>query len=260
MPTILITGACSGIGQEFVRTYMQNRENLVIAVDKGLKYRSPSARREILDSYHSRVCPRHGGGGTLTTWGVDVADEAQADGLCDRHNIDKIDLIIHSAGVRGLEPDIAIANDGSDVAEAESVDVLTASTMQNALTVNTIGTFVSLRAFVPYLRSGPDAKVIVMGSRMGSVGHNTAGGGYAYRASKAAQNAIVKSFSIDVPDVTFVLVHPGRVESNLVGNGVKEDGAVTAKESVGDMLKLIEGLSRTDSGRFMDRWGVDIPW
>ena len=39
-----------------------------------------------------------------------------------------------------------------------------------------------------------------MGS-MGSNGSNTTGGGYVYRAAKAALNAIVKSFPIDVPDV-----------------------------------------------------------
>lgn len=65
---------------------------------------------------------------------------------------------------------------------------------------------------------------------------------------------------MDVPEVIFVIVHPGRVESNLVGTGVIESGAVKAEESVRDMMGLIQVLKRKDSGRFVDRWGVDIPW
>jgi hypothetical protein len=41
---------------------------------------------------------------------------------------------------------------------------------------------------------------------------------------------------------------------------VKEDGAISAEESVNDMGRLIEGLGKDDSGRFMDRFGIDIPW
>jgi NAD(P)-dependent dehydrogenase (short-subunit alcohol dehydrogenase family) len=52
-----------------------------------------------------------------------------------------------------------------------------------------------IQTFLPHL--SPGAKVVVMSSRMGSIASNTTGGGYAYRASKAAVNAIVKSFSVD---------------------------------------------------------------
>jgi len=141
-------------------------------------------------------------------------------------------------------------NHGDDVAKAETVDVMTVQTMQNTFNVNTLGTLLLLRALIPKLRPGGNAKVIIMGSRMGSVGHNTIGRDYAYRASKAARNAIVKSFSVDVPEVSFVLVHPGRVETR----------AISTEESGRDSLGLMQILKREDSGRFVDRRGVDIPW
>lgn len=81
---------------------------------------------------------------------------------------------------------------------------------------------------------------------------------YAYRASKAALNAIIKSFAIDVPEVTFLLLHPGRVETGLVE--WKEEGAVSAEESVRDCMLVIDGLESDESGTFTDRFGVIIPW
>lgn len=106
----------------------------------------------------------------------------------------------------------------------------------------------------------PPARAVVMGSRMGSVGANDVGGGYAYRASKAALNAVLKSLSMDVPDVCFASVHPGRVETGLVKE--KEEGAISVEESLKDLLPLIEKLGDGDlaSGCFVDRFGKAINW
>jgi NAD(P)-dependent dehydrogenase (short-subunit alcohol dehydrogenase family) len=95
---------------------------------------------------------------------------------------------------------------------------------------------------------------------MGSISANTAGGGYAYRASKAALNAVVKSFVIDIPDVQFLMLHPGRVETGLVE--WKEEGAIGVGESVGDCMRVLTSMTEEgwESGRLVDRFGVTIPW
>ncbi|KAI7643959.1 hypothetical protein KC318_g20876 [Hortaea werneckii] len=113
------------------------------------------------------------------------------------------------------------------------------------------------------LLKAKDPKVIVMSSRMGSLGNNfpgnrSAGSAYAYRASKAALNAIIRSFVVDVPEVTFVVCHPGRVETKLVK--WKEEGAITAQESVEGLLPLIDRWGKEDSGKFYDRFGETIQW
>lgn len=106
----------------------------------------------------------------------------------------------------------------------------------------------------------PPARAVVMGSRMGSIGGNEVGGGYAYRASKAALNAILKSMSVDVPEVCFATVHPGRVETELVK--VKEEGAVSVEECMNELLPLMEKLGdgKLASGCFVDRFGDEIQW
>jgi len=44
---------------------------------------------------------------------------------------------------------------------------------------------------------------------------NTSGGSYAYRASKAALNAVTKSLALDLEDkgITVALLHPGTTAS-----------------------------------------------
>ncbi|KAL1639718.1 hypothetical protein SLS58_007616 [Diplodia intermedia] len=183
-------------------------------------------------------------------------------------------LIIHSAGIRGLVPTHEAARP-HDVAGAETMAAMDAATMRRAFEINTVAAFTLIKALVPTFRmnSSPAAdkpKFVVMASRMGSVGSNgtnpgasnvAGGGGYAYRASKAALNAVVRSFSVDVPEVDFALVHPGRVETNLVRT--KEEGAIDVGESVADVLKLIDRLGQEEelsSGCFVDRFGTVIPW
>ncbi|OCL15267.1 C-factor [Glonium stellatum] len=239
MPTIVITGAASGIGAAFLAHYASDASNSLIALD-----RSPILR---LPTYAAR----------LTTHILDITSEPALASLSQELKDVPIDLLIHSAGVRGLVPSI-VQSDPGDTTRAETIETMDAETMRTAFEINTLGTFMLIRTLLPNLCSAAVPKVVVMSSRMGSISYNSIGAGYAYRASKAALNAVVKSFSIDVPEVIFALVHPGRVETGLVE--WKEDGAIRAGESVRDMLDLIGGWGREDSRLFVDRWGKEIGW
>ena len=253
MPNILIVGAASGIGKEFVRAFVKKPGNYVIAVDKNFPQPSISPD-SMMETYLKAIDSKVEG--VLCLHAIDITNEADIltlSNLCS----EPLDILIQSAGVRGLAPSFHITQ-SSDVAKAETLNVTTAQTMRSTFEVNTVGSFLLLQAMVPRLRPSGQAKVIIMGSRMGSIGHNTAGGAYAYRASKAALNAIVKSFAIDVPEAIFTVVHPGRVESGLVS--VKEDGAISAEESVGDMMKFVDGMGKEHSARFFDRFGRVVSW
>ncbi|KAF2755416.1 NAD(P)-binding protein [Pseudovirgaria hyperparasitica] len=239
--TILITGAASGLGRAFVQHYAsQTPPRSIIAIDSNASPITPSLAEK-----------------TVTYLKADITSQFQVSSIAQQHPSQPIDLLIHCAGIRGLVPAIEESNPG-DVAAAETLDVMDHATFSRTFEVNTWGTFNVVTTFLPLLRRSRDAKVVILSSRMGSVAANRAGGGYAYRASKAALNAVVRSFSIDVPGVTFCLLHPGRVETGLVR--WKEEGAISAEESVRDCLKVIEALGSEDSGRLVDRFGVDIPW
>ena len=84
------------------------------------------------------------------------------------------------------------------------------------------------------------------------------GGAYAYGASKAGLNYVVKSFAGDVPEVMFGIVHPGKVDSRMTH--VREEGSIDSDEAVGVMLPVMEKMGKEDSGCFVTREGKPIPW
>ena len=63
---------------------------------------------------------------------------------------------------------------------------------------------------------------------MGSMEDNTSGGSYAYRASKAALNAVTKSLALDLEDkgITVALLHPGGVIGSQVHEKIMSIAAV----------------------------------
>lgn len=178
-------------------------------------------------------------------------------------------LVVHCAGVRGLVPAVTV-HAPADVAAAETLDAMDAATLLRTYETNVVGTFSLLRAVLPNLRraaagvagaAGRRPRVVVMSSRMGSIAANGVGGGYAYRASKAALNAVLKSLSVDVPEVHFALVHPGRVATGLVC--VREEGAMSPEQSLETLLPLMERFGvggEFESACFVDRFGGVLPW
>lgn len=238
MPTILISGAANGLGEAFLRAYQDEPDTNILAID-----------------YKAFESPRH----NVQSFQVDVSSQESITAFAS--NLTKsIDLFIHCAGVRGLVPEVEQSKP-DDVAACETLAIMNAATMLRTFEINTLGTWMLIRAILPNLHT--NAKVIVMSSRMGSIGNNhhpnkDAGSAYAYRASKAALNTIVRSFAADVPHVNFILCHPGRVETKLVK--CKEEGAISADESVAAMLPLIARWDKNSSGQFYDRFGDTIQW
>lgn len=264
LPTVFITGASSGLGRAFFKHFTQQASTSgqfrVLGIDRQPWTDEAGNQHDIYrpnpeDS--SSLCVR-----LDLTSPIDTQRQFVSRWVGEET---PIHLVVHSAGIRGLVPHVTIEK-YSDVAGAETMDSMDAATMMRTYEINVVGTFNVLTALRPNLQLAADQnldpKVIVLSSRMGSIAANDKGGGYAYRASKAALNAVMTSMSIDVPRVFFAMVHPGRVETGLVC--IKEDGAISPQESLEDLLPLIDRFGKSSasfkSGCFVDRFGEVIQW
>ncbi|QIW97585.1 hypothetical protein AMS68_003103 [Peltaster fructicola] len=179
---ILVTGGANGLGAAFIEAYSQQQDNKIVCLD---------------------IQPLQTSRDNVEHFIVDMASETSIQRFAKRLGDRPIDLVVHSAGIRGL---VSVEEDKHpDAVEAcETLAVMDANTLERTFRINTVGTFVFLQAILPNLHLSSQPKVVIMSSRMGSIGNNqvgkrAAGGGYAYRASKAALNAMVRSLAVDVP-------------------------------------------------------------
>ena len=227
MPTVFITGANRGLGLEFARQYAAAGWR-VIATS-----RTPD-KADALKALGPRVSVHR----------LDVADLAATAALGRTLAAETIDVLIANAG-------ISVARDMT----AETVSA-GADAWERTLRVNALAPLALAGAFhAPVVRS-EQRKMIAITSRLGSMGANSDGGLYAYRSSKAALNAMWRSFALDHADVIAVLLHPGWVRTDMGGPGALLD----PEQSVAGLRRVIANLGKADSGRFYHYDGSPIPW
>ena len=222
MPTILITGVNRGLGLEFVRQYAAEGWRVLGTVRDPLKGKAASdAGAEIY------VC--------------DLADPRQIARLGAALAATGIDLVLANAGIYGENQDFG-AVDGEKWVET--------------LRVNALGPLKLAEAVAPRLVG---AKVFAaISSKMGSIAENSSGGCYAYRASKAALNAVIKSLALDLAaqGVIAVALSPGWVRTDMGGPSAPLD----APEAVAGLRRVLAGLGPEDSGSFLHWDGSPVPW
>lgn len=135
--------------------------------------------------------------------------------------------------------------------------------MMETMRANTLGPALVIARFAQLL-DAQRGVLAVISAKVGSIGDNRLGGWYSYRASKAALNMIVKTAAIEMrrarPNSIVVALHPGTVNSRLsqpFGGAGKGRAPATA---AADLLRVINGLAPSDSGRFIAYDGNELPW
>ncbi|WP_339099870.1 SDR family oxidoreductase [Pseudomonas atacamensis] len=161
-------------------------------------------------------------------------------------------LIIHAAGL--LHRDRIKPEKSYSAIEAES--------LQAVFQVNTLGPALLLRDFLPLL--APQGAMAMLSAKVGSIGDNRLGGWYAYRASKAALNMLIKTAAIELsrtrPQSRLLSLHPGTVVSPLSQPFRGASSARPADIAAGQLLSLIDTLTPADSGHFFAYDGERLPW
>jgi NAD(P)-dependent dehydrogenase (short-subunit alcohol dehydrogenase family) len=108
----------------------------------------------------------------------------------------------------------------------------------------------------PLASSG--GKLVVLSSRMGSIGNAADSAWWLYRASKAALNSVLKSASIELGarGVVCMALHPGWVQTDMGG----ANATLRVEESVSSMRNVIAAANRSHNGRFLNYNGEQLEW
>lgn len=177
-----------------------------------------------------------------------------ADGLRCR---DDIRLIIIATG---------ILSDGKDLQPEKSYRQQTLQAFEQVFRVNTFGPALVARHFLPLMPRDGRAVFAALSARVGSIEDNRLGGWHAYRASKAALNMLLRNYAIEQArrNDQFIVagLHPGTVDTGLsqpFQSNVPDGQLFTSAAAAAHLLKVIDGLSPTDTGKCFDWAGKEIP-
>ncbi len=161
-------------------------------------------------------------------------------------------LILHAAGLlhrNGIAPEKSLA-------------AIDAEALQAVFQVNALGPALVLRHFLPLLDK--QGAMAMLSAKVGSIGDNRLGGWYAYRASKAALNMLIKTAAIELarskPKARLLALHPGTVISKLSQPFRGAAAARPAELAAAQMLQVIDSLGPAHSGSFHAYDGQPLPW
>jgi NAD(P)-dependent dehydrogenase (short-subunit alcohol dehydrogenase family) len=243
--TALIQGASRGIGLGLVRALLaSDRIGRVVAT-----CRNPDAAESLAAIADQRLDVRS----------LDVTDADAVGALAAslKEQGTSLSLWNNAAGVLH----------GDGFGPEKRLEDLDPAVLQRVFAVNAFGPALMLRHFHPLMARDGKAVFAAISARVGSIADNRIGGWYAYRASKAALNQLLRTASIEFArrhkNAIVVALHPGTTDTGLsrpFQANVPEEQLFSVDKTVGHMLSVIDGLSTDDSGGFFAWDGQPIEW
>jgi len=236
----LITGANRGIGFEFVKQLSQ-RENVTVFATA----RNPS-NAAALNELASKNTNVH----LLQLESTSAADAAAA-----ATEIEKI-----AGGLDAVVANAGIANNWQDITAVEI------SSFEEHLQVNVIGTLILFKAVYPLLLKRQTRKFITISTLAASLKNMLPVSGTVYGASKVALNWVTKSIHNELGSKGFIAfpMNPGVVDTDMGKHASDTFGwgeiPLKAPESVAGMLKVIDGATSEQGGRFLSYDGAELEW
>ena len=185
--------------------------------------------------------------------GLDLTNEASIQAAAEAAGEPRLVVIAtgHLHG-HGVEPEKRLAD-------------LSPERLAYSFAVNTIGPALVLKHFGPRMPRSGKSVIAVLSARVGSISDNRLGGWYGYRAAKAALNQVVRTASIELavrrPELACVALHPGTVDTGLSApfqKGVAPERLFTPAVAAEHLLRVIDGLTGADTGRFLAWDGQEI--
>tara|TARA_R110000787_G_scaffold63679_9_gene143806 strand:- start:6737 stop:7516 length:780 start_codon:yes stop_codon:yes gene_type:complete len=144
---------------------------------------------------------------------------------------------------------------------------LGADNMARAFAVNATGPALVAARFADLLPRDEKVCFAAVSARVGSITDNGFGGWYAYRASKAALNQLIRTFAIELgrkhPRAIALALHPGTTDTALSSPfqaNVPNGKLFTPAYSANRMLQVIDAAEPADSGKLIAWDGEVLPY
>ena len=142
---------------------------------------------------------------------------------------------------------------------------LDAEYLGHVFQINAIGPALVMKHFLPLLPKQGRCVAAFISARVGSIGDNSLGGWYGYRASKAALNQFVKTASVEMTrrnkQSVCMALHPGTVDTALSQPFAKAGLNVrSAVEAASDLMAVLHAAQPADTGCLLDYQGVKLPF
>ncbi|WP_416140069.1 SDR family NAD(P)-dependent oxidoreductase [Halomonas sp. HK25] len=238
--TTLVTGAGGGIGRAVVDALLASpRPGRVIGVSRQSGPVVNDARCEALNT-------------DLTTAEGREALVAHLDGTPLHLTFNTIGMLHDEA--LGIHPE-------------KRLDDLDAEALARLFQVNATTPALLLRALQPNLKGHHPALVASLSARVGSIEDNRLGGWYAYRASKAAHNMLMRTAAVELrrlnPTIAVACLHPGTTDTALsrpFQARVPEDKLFTPAFVAERLLNVLEQRRLGESASFHDWAGEPVAW
>jgi NAD(P)-dependent dehydrogenase (short-subunit alcohol dehydrogenase family) len=230
---ILVQGASRGLGRAFVEHLLARGDRVTATC------RDPRS----LDDLDT---PR------LAVLALDLEDPASIEAAAAAVD-GELDWVINASG---------LLHDG-ELQPEKKLDHADAASLHRLFQVNSIGPLLVARHL--HDRLARDGVFASLSARVGSIEDNRLGGWYGYRASKAAQNMFTRTLAVEWgrsrPERAVVALHPGTVATDLSEPFRRHAKTVfPADQAAAQLVRILDGLTGADTGRFIAWDGTDIPW
>lgn len=192
--------------------------------------------------------PRVASSACVRPFRFDLLDEASVEAAaCNLADDGPLDLVIVATGMLHR----------AELLPEKSARQIELAAMHAYFAVNSIGPALAAKYFLPLLARDRRAVIAFLSARVGSIGDNRLGGWHSYRASKAALNALVRCFAIELAqrnrEAIAVALHPGTVDTALslpFQRNIPPDRLFRPEDSARHLLAVIDGLTPCQSGGF----------
>lgn len=233
---VIVIGGSGGLGQAMCESLLANLPNVQVSATH-LKSDIPFQHERI--SWHS----------------LDIRDSAAIEEWAS--DFDHVDWILNFAGYLH----------GSAGKPEKSIRAIDPEFMMENIRINALPTLLFARHFGRALKQSSAPIMATVSARVGSIEDNRLGGWYSYRMSKAALNMALKTLSIEWkhshPKGCIAALHPGTNDTALskpFQANVKPEKLFETSYTASMLLKLLRGLSPSNSGCFWSWDGNIIPW